>query len=105
MPWDAGLVVKRKLRPFLRSLEIREAGLHAFRHGIASLMDRPGVPLKVRQQRGGWSDARFVLQTYTHEDVEAQRPLAEQLGQILNRDEPKYEEEGVAPFEQPQLVH
>jgi len=104
-PWDAGLVVKRKLRPLLRSLGIREAGLHAFRHGIASLMDRLGVPLKVRQQRGGWSDPRFVLQTYTHADVEDQRPFAEQLGRILNRNEPKSEEEGVACFEQPQVVH
>ena len=38
-PWDANLLVKRKLRPLLRDLKIRECGLHAFRHANASLMD------------------------------------------------------------------
>ena len=32
-PWDANLLVKRKLRPLLRELKIQECGLHAFRHG------------------------------------------------------------------------
>jgi len=31
-PWDANLLVKRKLQPILKSLGVRRCGLHAFRH-------------------------------------------------------------------------
>jgi integrase len=46
-------LVKRRLKPLLEKLGIRRGGLHAFRHGNATLMDRLGVPMKVRQQRLG----------------------------------------------------
>jgi hypothetical protein len=50
-PWDANLLVKRKLYPLVDFLGIERGGLHAFRHTNSTLMDRLGVPLKVRQQR------------------------------------------------------
>jgi hypothetical protein len=87
-PWDAGLVVRRKLRPLLRSLGIQEAGLHAFRHANASLMDRLGTPLKVRQQRIGHADVRLTLQVYSQAVGEDHVRVAEQLGEMLNRCEP-----------------
>ena len=56
-PWDANLLVKRKLYPMLDSLGIVRGGLHAFRHTNSTLMDRLNVPLKVRQQRLGHSES------------------------------------------------
>jgi Phage integrase family len=83
-PWDASLVVKRKLRPLLRKLEIQECGLHAFRHTNASLMDEMQVPMKVRQQRLGHSDPRLTMNTYTHMASADDERIAEQLGRILD---------------------
>jgi integrase len=65
-PWDANLLVKRKLYPLLDSLRIERGGLHAFRHTNSTLMDRLGVPLKVRQERLGHSDPSLTLGVYTH---------------------------------------
>src|ERR1700728_726 len=96
-PWDAGLVVRRKLRPLLRSLGIQEAGLHAFRHANASLMDRLGTPLKVRQQRMGHADVRLTLQVYSQAVGEDHVRVAEQLGEMLNRCEPTPQKKGIAP--------
>ena len=43
---------KRKLYPLARfPLGIERGGLHAFRHTNSTLMDRLGVPLKLRQQQ------------------------------------------------------
>ena len=39
-PWDANLLVKRKLHPLSRTRHSARCGLHAFRHGNATLMDR-----------------------------------------------------------------
>ena len=60
-PWDANLLVKRKLYPLLDSLGIERGGLHAFRHTNSTLMDRLGAPLKLRQQRLGHSDPSLTL--------------------------------------------
>lgn len=82
-PWDANLVVKRKLHPILDALKIRRCGLHAFRHANASLMDRCGTPLKVRQQRLGHSDPRLTLGVYTHIVSEDAQRTAKQLGKLI----------------------
>ena len=58
--------MKRKLYPFLDSLGIPRGGLHAFRHTNSTLMDRLGVPLKIRQQRLGHSDPSLTPGLYTH---------------------------------------
>src|SRR2546427_2375452 len=55
-PWDANLLLKRKFKPLLDSLGIRVPkgnGFHAFRRTNATMMDRLGTPLKVRQERLG----------------------------------------------------
>lgn len=83
-PWDSNLIVKRKLRPLLRSLGIEAGGLHAFRHANETMMDRLSVPLKVRQERLGHSDPRMTLGTYTHVASADDKRIAEQLGEILN---------------------
>jgi integrase len=56
-PWDHGLVRKRKFHPLLKKLGIQQCGFHAFRHGNATLLDRIGAPMAVRQNRL-WSCGR-----------------------------------------------
>ena len=82
-------MVKRKLQPLLNSLEIKRGGLHAFRHANITLMDRLGVPLKVRLQRVGHSDPALTIGTYTHIASEDDVRFAEQLGAILRPNAPK----------------
>ena len=40
-------------------------GIHGLRHSFASLCYSLGVPEKVTQQLGGWSDYRTVMTIYT----------------------------------------
>ncbi|MGB9069120.1 MAG: tyrosine-type recombinase/integrase [Candidatus Acidiferrales bacterium] len=89
--WDANLLVKRKLYPLLDSLGIERGGLHAFRHTNSTLMDQLGVPLKVRQQRLGHSDASLTLDVYTHVASGDDARFAEQLDGILHPIAPKSE--------------
>jgi len=88
-PWDANLLVKRKLYPLLDSLGIERGGLHAFRHTNSTLMDRLGVPLKLRQQRLGHSDSSLTLDVYTHVASQDDERFAEQLDMILRPNAPK----------------
>jgi integrase len=90
-PWDSNLLVKRKLYPLLDSLGIVRGGLHAFRHTNSTLMDRLGVPVKVRQQRLGHSDPSLTLGIYTHVASEDDERSAEQLDGILRPNAPKKE--------------
>jgi len=88
-PWDANLLVKRKLYPLLDSLQIERGGLHAFRHTNSTLMDRLQVPLKVRQERLGHSDPSLTLGVYTHVASEDDFRFVEQLDGILRPNAPK----------------
>ena len=90
-PWDANLLVKRKLYPLLDSLGIERGGLHAFRHTNSTLMDQLGAPFKVRQQRLGHSDVTLTLNAYTHVVSEDDVRLAAQLDGILHPIAPKKE--------------
>jgi len=98
-PWLADMVLKRHFRPLLKRLGIavpKGNGLHAFRHAVATEMDRRGVPLAVRTRRLGHSDARLTLDTYTHAVSEDERHFVEELGRILDPNGPKFEEKAVA---------
>ena len=90
-PWDANLLLKRKLYPLLDSLKIERGGLHAFRHANSTLMDRMNVPMKVRQQRLGHSDSSLTLDVYTHTVGEDDVRVAGQLDGILHPLAPKNE--------------
>jgi integrase len=90
-PWDANLLVKRKLYPLLDSLQIEHGGLHAFRHTNSTLMDQLAAPFKVRQQRLGHSDVALTLNAYTHTVTADDVRLAEQLDGILRPNAPKKE--------------
>ena len=85
-PWDANLLLKRRFKPLLEKLGIRVPkgnGFHAFRHANATMMDRLGTPLKVRQERLGHSDPRITQAIYTHVASEDSRKVAEQLGEAV----------------------
>ncbi len=76
-PWDGNLIVKRKLHPILKKLGIEQAGLHAFRHGNATVMDQVDVPSRVRQTRLGHADIETTM-GYTHvASADDQRAAAE----------------------------
>ncbi len=89
-PWD-GKKARKTLTPLLGDLGIPRCGLHAFRHANSSLMDRLGVPVKVRQQRLGHSDPNITLGIYTHVASEDDRRIAAQLGEILRPNAPKFD--------------
>lgn len=68
-PYSRNHIVERKLHPVLDRLGIerrgRHVGLHAFRHGLASmLVDSAGVAIAQRQLRH--SDAATTLGIYAH---------------------------------------
>jgi integrase len=100
-PWDANLLVKRKLYPLLDSLGMERGGLHAFRHANSTLMDRLGVPLKVRQERLGHSDPMLTLGVYTHIVSEDDVRFVARLDEILRPNAPKSKNERVAVERQP----
>lgn len=103
-PWHQDLVVKRHLRPLAEELKItlpKGNGLHAFRHGIATEMDRRGVPLAVRTRRLGHSDVRMTLGTYTHAISEDERKFIGELGRILDPNGPKIEVQQVVESQKP----
>jgi integrase len=97
-PWDANLLVNRKLQPLLKKLEIQRCGLHAFRHANGTSMDRLGVPLKVRQQRLRHSYPRLTLGVYTRVASEDDAKIAGQLGRILH---PSTKEKGLLKSSKP----
>jgi integrase len=88
-PWDANLIVKRKLHPLCVKLGIAPRGLHAFRHGQGTLLDQMHVPVKVRQQRLGHTSAELTLNTYTHAITSDERKFVDELGTILHANERK----------------
>jgi len=87
-PWIGDEVVKDNLKPLLKQLGIKQGvagvGLHAFRHGNATLMDAERTPLKVRQDRLGHVDGEEItLGVYTHAESDDHQAVAEKLGNLL----------------------
>lgn len=73
--------VKRHFKPILEQLGL-SGGLHAFRHGNATMQDRLHTPLKVRQERLGHAGARTTM-GYTHVVRDDDRRLVEQLDELI----------------------
>lgn len=101
-PWIGDDVVKDNLKPLLIRLRIKTiedgrddegntkyrvmegVGMHAFRHGNASVMDSEHIPLKVRQDRLGHVDGEeLTLGTYTHAESDDHAAVAQKLGDLL----------------------
>lgn len=72
------------LHPLLDSLGLQRCGLHAFRHGNASLMDHLKVPMKTRQERLGHAPgSKITLSTYTHSLDDDDHAIADEIGNYL----------------------
>ena len=64
-PWDMDENRQRKIQALLTTLEIPQAGFHAFRHFNVSLQDALCVPHEVIQQRLGHAfTGSFTLDVY-----------------------------------------
>ena len=81
-PYDNRDIVDQVLHPILERLGIRRAGLHAFRHGNATIMDGLNAPMRVRQDRLGHEKAETTL-GYTHAIGGDDRRVADEIGEIL----------------------
>lgn len=74
-------VVKYGLKPILRRLGIPEqnAGLHAFRHGLATELVQRAVPLPDVQKQMRHADIKTTLKIYAHAIPASQRAAMENL--------------------------
>lgn len=75
-------VVQYALKPLLMKLGIPEhrAGLHAFRHGLATELAEASVPFTVLQQQLRHADVRTTLKVYAHAIPQSQREAMERVG-------------------------
>lgn len=74
-------VVKYNLKPILKALGIptRNAGLHAFRHGLATELAQRSIPLPDLQKQMRHADVRTTLRIYSHSIPATQRAAMESL--------------------------
>jgi integrase len=86
-PLDMNMLQKRKLVPLLAGLEIRRAGLHAFRHFNVSLQEALRIPLMTISERVGHAVVKgFTLSVYGHQlDSTENAQAALRLGQEIAR--------------------
>jgi integrase len=81
-PLDANLIVKRKLQPLLKALQIPPGGLHAFRHYNATAMDRLRAPVAVIKGRLGHASI-VTTDRYMHAVSDDDRATAKGIAQGL----------------------
>jgi integrase len=90
-PWDMNVHRRRKLTVTLKSLEIPQAGYHAFRHFNVALQDALRVPLKTIQERLGHSlTGSFTLDVYGgtpefERNLEAARMLGAEIDKAVEK--------------------
>src|SRR5690348_15326172 len=79
-------VVKYGLKPILKVLKIptRNAGLHAFRHGLATELAQRAVPLPDLQKQMRHADVRTTLRIYSHSIPSTQRAAMESVADSLS---------------------
>jgi integrase len=80
-PIDINSWRQRRLVPLLEQLGIPRAGLHAFRHALASALVATGANPKVAQAQLGHSDIRQTLDLYTHIIGDEQREAVERAAE------------------------
>lgn len=79
-PRSRANVVRVGLKPVLRKCGIpTTAGLHAFRHGLATQLAEASVPLTVLQSQLRHADVKTTLKVYAHAIPQSQRDAMEQL--------------------------
>jgi integrase len=82
-------VVKVGLRPVLKALGIptKDAGLHAFRHGLATAMVEASAPISALQSQMRHADVATTLRIYTHVIQQSQRDVMEGIGQSVRNEQ------------------
>jgi integrase len=89
-PWDMNLYRSRKMTVLLKSLEIPQAGFHAFRHFNVAMLDALRVPLKTIQERIGHAlTGSFTLDVYGGQpewgrNLEAAQQVGAELEKAVN---------------------
>jgi integrase len=75
-------VVRVGLHPVLKRLGIpaANAGLHAFRHGLATALVEASAPISVLQTQMRHADVATTLRIYTHVIQQSQRDAMESIG-------------------------
>jgi integrase len=83
-------VVQYALKPLLRALKIddRRAGLHAFRHGLATELAEAAVSIPVLQTQRRHADVRTTLRVYAHVIPQSQREAMERVSQAIGTNVP-----------------
>jgi integrase len=79
-------VVRYRLHPILDDLEIPRPprmGLHALRHGSATVLDQMNAPIAVRRERLGHSNFSTTMR-YTHSVSDDHRKIAQELGRLFD---------------------
>ena len=81
-PRSRANVVRIGLKPVLKKLGIpgNDAGLHAFRHGLATELVEAAAPLTVLQHQLRHADIKTTLKLYSHVIPQSQRDAMEQVG-------------------------
>jgi len=79
-PRSRANVVRVGLRPVLKRLGIERAGLHAFRHGLATALGESSAPFSVVKGQLRHSDIKTTLGIYTHLIPQSQRDAMELVG-------------------------
>jgi integrase len=79
-PRSRANVVRVGLRPVLRKLGIPAAGLHAFRHGLATELVDASCPVTALQNQMRHADVKTTLKLYAHVIPQSQRDAMENLG-------------------------
>jgi len=72
---------RREGFPVLKKLGLptKFAGLHAFRHGLATELADRGAPIPVLQQQMRHADVRTTLRIYAHAIPQSQRDAMEAI--------------------------
>lgn len=77
-------IVQRKLWAVLDALKIERCGMHAFRHGHASMLVDAGEPMTVVRDQLRHTDVKMTLSVYSHVIGSAQREAVERLSARLD---------------------
>jgi integrase len=101
-PLDMNVYRSRKMTTLLTSLEIPQAGFHAFRHFNVAMLDALRVPLKTIQERIGHAvTGSFTLDVYGGQpewgrNLEAARLVGAELERAVNEAENATQDEAIA---------
>jgi integrase len=88
-PLDIANLVSYHIAPKLAEAGIQWRGYHAFRHGVATLLNERDVKAKTAQGILRHSNVTTTLQVYTHADSKAARRAVEELDAVLAEAEAK----------------